>query len=45
MTVNSQLTEKGLGAKIAEKYRSQGFEVVPQLPNSLIPFDLGTCKK
>jgi hypothetical protein len=41
MTVNSQLTEKGLGDTIAEKYRSQGFEVVTQPPNSLIPFDLG----
>lgn len=42
MTVNFQLTEKGLGAKIAEKYRLQGFEVVIEPSKSLIPFDLGT---
>ena len=41
MSVNSQLTEKGLGAKIAEKYRSQGFEVIAEPSKSLIPFDLG----
>ncbi len=41
MTVNFQLTEKGLGAKIAEKYRLQGFEVVIEPSKSLIPFDLG----
>lgn len=50
MTVNSQLTEKGLDAKfsehnrlqeIAEKYRLQGFEVVIEPSKSLIPFDLG----
>ena len=41
MTVNSQLTEKGLGAKIAEKYRLKGFEVVIEPSKSLIPFDLG----
>ncbi|PZV18156.1 MAG: hypothetical protein DCF20_03590 [Pseudanabaena sp.] len=41
MTVNSQLTEKGLAAKIAEKYRLQGFEVVIGPSNSLLPFDLG----
>ena len=41
MTVNFQLTEKGLGAKIAEKYRLQGFEVVIEPSKSLLPFDLG----
>jgi hypothetical protein len=41
MTVNSQLTEEGLGTKIAEKYRSQGFEVTVEPSNSSIPFDLG----
>ena len=41
MTVNSQLTEKGLGSKIAEKYRLKGFEVVIEPSKSLIPFDLG----
>ncbi len=41
MTVTSQLTEKGLAAKIAEKYRAQGFEVITEPSNSLIPFDLG----
>ncbi len=44
MTVNSQLTEKGLGAKIAEKYRLQGFEVVAEPSKSLIPFDLGNYR-
>ncbi|MFN5301694.1 MAG: hypothetical protein ACK5C9_03425 [Pseudanabaena sp.] len=50
MTVDSQLAEKGLDAKvleknrlqgIAEKYRLQGFEVVIEPSKSLIPFDLG----
>jgi hypothetical protein len=50
MTVDFQLTEKGLDAKvleknklqgIAEKYRLQGFEVVIEPSKSLIPFDLG----
>jgi len=50
MTVDSQLTEKGLGTKvlernrlqeIAEKYRLQGFNVVIEPSKSLIPFDLG----
>jgi hypothetical protein len=41
MTVNSQLTEKGLGAKIAEKYTLQGFDVVIEPSKSLLPFDLG----
>jgi hypothetical protein len=50
MTVDFQLTEKGLEAKvleknrlqgIAEKYRLQGFEVVIEPSKSLIPFDLG----
>jgi hypothetical protein len=41
MTVNYQLTEKGLGAKIAEKYRLQGFEVVIEPSKSLLPFNLG----
>ena len=50
MTVNSQLAEKGLDAKvlekdrlqgISEKYRLQGFEVVIEPSKSLIPFDLG----
>ena len=49
MTVDSQLAEKGLDAKvlgtnrlqgIAEKYRLQGFEVVIEPSKSLIPFDL-----
>ena len=50
MTVDSQLTEKGLDAKvleknrlqgIVEKYKLQGFEVVIEPSKSLIPFDLG----
>lgn len=50
MTVDSQLADKGLGAKttekfrlqaIAEKYRLQGFEVVIEPSKSFIPFDLG----
>jgi len=50
MTVNSQLAKNGLDAKalernrlqgIAEKYKSQGFEVVIEPSRSLIPFDLG----
>ena len=50
MTVDSQLTEKGLDAKvleknrlqgIVEKYKLQGFEVVIDPSKSLIPFDLG----
>ena len=50
MPVDSQLAEKGLDAKIleknrlqgiAEKYRSQGFEVIIEPSKSLIPFDLG----
>jgi hypothetical protein len=50
MTVDSQLTEKGLDAKvskrnrlqgIAEKYKSLGFEVVIEPSKSFIPFDLG----
>ena len=50
MTVDSQLTEKGLDTRvleknrlqgIAEKYRLQGFEVVVEPSKSLIPFDLG----
>jgi REase_AHJR-like len=38
---NSQLTEKGLEKKVAEKYRSQGFEVIIEPSKSVIPFDLG----
>lgn len=50
MTVDSQLTEKGLDTKvleknrlqgIVEKYKLQGFEVVIDPSKSLIPFDLG----
>jgi hypothetical protein len=50
MTIDPQLTEKGLDAKvlgknrlqgIAEKYRLQGFEVVIESSKSLLPFDLG----
>jgi len=50
MTVNSQLAENGLDAKalernrlqgIAEKYKSQGFEVVIEPSKFLLPFDLG----
>lgn len=50
MTVDSQLTEKGLEAKvsethrlqgIAEKYKLQGFEVVIEPSKSMLPFDLG----
>jgi hypothetical protein len=50
MTVDSQLTEKGLDTKvleknrlqgIVEKYKLQGFEVVIEPSKSLIPFDLG----
>lgn len=50
MTVNFQLAEKGLDAKVLEKnrlqgiaetYRLQGFEVVIEPSKSLLPFDLG----
>jgi hypothetical protein len=50
MTVDSQLTKKGLDTKvlaknrlqgIAEKYRLQGFDVVIEPSKALLPFDLG----
>ncbi|NJL88825.1 MAG: hypothetical protein HC916_02725 [Coleofasciculaceae cyanobacterium SM2_1_6] len=41
---NSQLTETDLGAKVAENYRQQGFEVVINPSTSLIPFDLGSYR-
>jgi hypothetical protein len=50
MTVNSQLTEKDLDTKvaekyrlqeIAEKYRLQGFKVLIEPSKPLLPFDLG----
>ncbi len=50
MTVDSQLTQRGLDTKVLEKIdckrsqkknRLQGFEVVIEPSKSLIPFDLG----
>ncbi len=44
MTANSQLTEKSLGDRVAERYRLQGFEVVVAPSKSVIPFDLGNYR-
>jgi hypothetical protein len=41
MTVNIQVTGKSLETKVAEKYRLQGFEVIVEPSQSMIPFDLG----
>jgi REase_AHJR-like len=41
MTVNIQATEKSLETKVADKYRLQGFKVIVEPSQSMIPFDLG----